>query len=147
MNRIVLKVGFHAADGSEFTAKIDTDNDITTAAKRNESVASRNSKPFDDIDVILNAYVVGGTSTESLAVEAYPNPFTTRIAIDLDDEAENCEVELFDMQGRRMFKKTFTGTRRIRIADLDPLDNGIYLLKVVENGKPTVYSKITKIEQ
>ena len=71
---------------------------------------------------------------ENQKINVSPNPFSENINIKLPNTA-NCNVELFDLQGKKLFSEAFLATDNIDI-QCDFLNaNAVYILKITtENG-------------
>lgn len=78
-------------------------------------------------------------------VSAYPNPFTSSFYVMNNDEGKSLEVELTDMDGKTIFKKSMTVQEQE--FDLSPYANGIYLLKVYNADNQLIQTlKVDKIK-
>lgn len=149
VNMIVLEPGFTAENGASFIAKIDTDGDITTSA-RNANIQNRYN-PFNfDGDVIDGVYEKEYINKlddfeEFTKTQLYPNPFKNKFTLTFDKKLENCEVEIFDISGRQIYKKSFSNTSKIIINNLDFLSSGNYILNVTSNKGVVLNTKILKI--
>lgn len=82
-------------------------------------------------------------------IEVYPNPATDAIqivaqAINIAD-AKNVEIKIFDLAGfavQEVYKESIHFPYTISLSNLR---SGIYMMKVVIDGKETFYKKISKI--
>lgn len=64
-----------------------------------------------------------------------PNPVIDILKIELNENVENAEINIYDLSGNLLnSKKTDSETTNLYISDLKP---GIYLVQVYENGKQT----------
>jgi len=78
-------------------------------------------------------------------VTAYPNPFTSTIYLQNNDEGKTLQVELVSMEGKTVFTKTMT-TQQEQF-DLSEFSNGIYFLKVYNADKQLIQTlKIDKVK-
>lgn len=70
----------------------------------------------------------------SLAIEAYPNPTTEFLTLDVKDiELSNLDFQLFDMQGKLLHSQKITSNQtRIVMNDLQP---AVYFLRVFQGNK------------
>jgi hypothetical protein len=78
-------------------------------------------------------------------VSAYPNPFTSSFYVKNNGEGKSLEVELIDMDGKTIFKKSMTAQEQE--FDLSPYANGIYFLKVYNVDNQLIQTlKVDKIK-
>ncbi|WEK34721.1 MAG: T9SS type A sorting domain-containing protein [Candidatus Pseudobacter hemicellulosilyticus] len=84
---------------------------------------------------------------QKLVAEAYPNPFTEKVDIQLSlSRKSDIEVKLFDMNGRIVKNQVFSGqsgSNRISLNSLSALRSGIYVLSVVA-GEEKWMQKLVK---
>ena len=122
VNSISLKAGFHAKAGSNFIAKIDSDNNIVTLGRRNIVRVYKN--PFKGKEI--NVY--SENEKVELEVEVYPNPVSDILYIRNNKKIESWSF--IDLNGKELYsgKETMIKVKK--------LDKGIYVLKVIlENGE------------
>jgi hypothetical protein len=78
-------------------------------------------------------------------VSAYPNPFTSVVSLQNNNEGKTLNVELVDMEGKTMFKRTMA-TEQEQF-DLSTYTNGIYFIRVYDTENNLVQTlKIDKIK-
>lgn len=139
VNEIVLNPGFLAETGATFTAKIDIDNDITTASRNENEIARFSPIEFgSDLpdDVYETNNILGNDSFEDLNMQLYPNPFRSRFTLNLDQKLSEVHVKIFDTNGKLLFSQMYSNTSKIEVDNLDFLSNGVYILRVeTENNK------------
>ncbi len=82
-----------------------------------------------------------GLEEQELNVEAYPNPFSDRISVDLGDVATG-SASVYDLTGKRVFRTAFDSETSLRL-DLGELTAGLYLLQIESDGGNKTM-KITK---
>ena len=70
---------------------------------------------------------------ESAGIKIYPNPASEFIYFEATDNTTNSTVEVFDMQGRMVLSQEISGKQQISVSHLD---KGLYIYKLVQNGKP-----------
>ena len=76
-------------------------------------------------------------------VSAYPNPFTSTVYLQNNNEGKTLQVELVSMDGKILFAKTMTAQQEQ--FDLSTFSNGIYFLRVYNENKQLVQTlKIDK---
>jgi hypothetical protein len=62
----------------------------------------------------------------------YPNPATEFIQIDKDELHDDCDVEVYDLQGRKVLSSPVSGEKKLYVGFLD---KGIYLVVISQEGK------------
>ncbi|MGP8213945.1 MAG: T9SS type A sorting domain-containing protein [Bacteroidia bacterium] len=78
-------------------------------------------------------------------LSAYPNPFSSAVNLQNNDEGKTLQVELVDMDGKTLFKKTMTETQEQ--FDLSTYSNGVYFLRVYNADNQLIQTlKIDKIK-
>ena len=99
-----------------------------------------------DTTSCLNA-IAGITENSTTDITLYPNPTTGIVNVELSSEAiaQNPEIQVFDMYGRMLGVADARGASpQTMEIDLSQYANGIYLLKVVDNGKVIAVGKVVK---
>lgn len=86
--------------------------------------------------------------SEQYALAIFPNPFTNQLTVEFDlDKAENIQVELFDILGRRVYQenlgKRFSGENQ-HFINTDNLKKGTYILKL-KIGTQEINQKVIKM--
>ena len=78
----------------------------------------------------------------------YPNPTTESITVEFNPNTEVIDGELFIYSsiGKLVMKISLTNKENIQSVDLKGLENGIYFLKVVNNGSNVYSSKVIKMK-
>lgn len=80
----------------------------------------------------------GVAEITSTRVQAYPNPTTNRLSLDISTELRQAvSVRLSDLQGRAVYQNDVTaeGTTHHEEINMEKQPSGIYLLKVMTNGR------------
>ncbi len=147
VNEIVLKPGFFAESGAIFTAKIDTDNDITTLTR--SDITQNRYNPIDfGSDIDNNAYeqqkILGFEEFNTLKTQLYPNPFRNKFTLNFDQIVKSCSVEIYDINGSQVYSKNFTNKSNLVIDNLDHLSTGVYILNVVSDNDLILNTRIIK---
>ena len=146
VNEVRLLPGFEAASGSNFVATIDQVNNNLAGKSRKGEVA-RLKKPYD-YDANINTPIVWEEDNKDdspVIIQAYPNPFTEKITINLNKNT-NCSVEVYNMMGMLIRQETFQNTDNIIINKLYGLSAGFYVIKVVDaNGDILLAKRVVKL--
>ncbi|UPT66576.1 MAG: T9SS type A sorting domain-containing protein [Sphingobacteriales bacterium JAD_PAG50586_3] len=83
----------------------------------------------NNTSVILNAEEdkLGG-------VKLYPNPTTGVVRFNLQNQAKNLSVIVYDVLGKEVFNKTYNGAQQVE-EDFSNLGNGLYQARITADGK------------
>lgn len=142
VNNIILKPGFHAQNGSDFLAKIDTDNDINTTNKTISKKKSNRSNPFSNFRIKENLYSKNSLDREFGFVE-YLNE-KNKLGIVFKNECNSCEIEITDINKNIVLSKTISFGKKIDI-DLQPLVSGIHSLKITNSNNLLIVKELKKL--
>ncbi len=79
-------------------------------------------------------------------LSVYPNPFKEDINVKISEsKRDNYHVEIFNLSGKKLFKKQYNNTNFIQLRALDRLDKGLYIMKIKsEASKMSLIKKIIK---
>lgn len=137
---IVLRSGFEARNGSNFVARIDTDRNFNSSARKAPIAVVR--KPYIDLQnvaVLQNAYNL----EESLLSESnhsglilYPNPAVNMATIVYDAPKDNkfVSLKLFDLAGNEVATLIdHQGSQEVKQEisfDVSHMPNGLYYCKL-----------------
>ena len=146
VNEIVLTPGFFAETGATFTAKIDTDDDITTAARGESKRGIHN--PYDyNPNVQVIAFDEDSPTDEVTIIHSFPNPFKDRITLNFNQKVRNCKVEIYNMMGMVVREEIHHNVSRVVFGGLNNIAVGTYLLKVTDMtiDKPIIIRRFIKL--
>ncbi len=140
-----LLPGFHAANGSSFTAAIGNG----TMGMRDYPIIMRNQVPWDNRGVPIRWNACGGYDEHAKTVFAgdikvYPNPFTDHINMISPNSCDTWLIEIYDLSGRKLKSKYYAEVYSVIIDDLSSLSSGTYVLKLTINGNMEQSSLIIK---
>ena len=128
-DEIRLMPGFHAKEGSNFSASIESCyskscfwEQITTNGNSNSSSRLSSSKISSD-------------TTLNPTFQVYPNPCRNEFTISLleHEPTDSVSYQLIDIQGRVIISQTIN--RKVCTVDVSTLQNGVYILRMDQNGK------------
>ena len=68
----------------------------------------------------------------TVSLTLFPNPAIDRLTINLDD-SKFSELEIHDLQGRRMIHKQISHTNQAYL-DIEHLDSGFYSLRIIDEN-------------
>jgi hypothetical protein len=75
-------------------------------------------------------------------LNVFPNPVGQLLNVDMEGIDGTAEIQLFDVNGVQVLRK-LTSTRNSKL-QLSHLPSGVYLMKVVQNGKLVTKTKVVK---
>ena len=137
---IVLRPGFHAEDGSNFTATIDDcklcngKSDMQYGTERNEYSNGDDGKLYD----YLNSQNESENAQQEITV--FPNPTTSSFYVSVKGGIiKQCEI--FNLFGTKIMRIDEMDNGTINCSNLVP---GIYMLKVTTTNGKTLFTKIIK---
>lgn len=85
---------------------------------------------YDELIIKLSDFSditgIGGTTAEP-QIQIYPNPTTSSVNIDVDENFENCIFKMVDSQGRTVVEETLSGQIQLNVQDLG-ITTGMYFL-------------------
>jgi hypothetical protein len=99
-------------------------------------LATGGSSTYDNgVDVLLNCSMTNGITgfTIEQGITIYPNPTSGQFTF-VTNFNDKQTIDLYDVNGRRVFSKSIIGTAEI---DTNSLDNGIYTLTIKNNADIT----------
>lgn len=148
VNEIVLTPGFFAETGATFTAKIDTDDNITTSARGVLASGKGISNPYDyNPNVQVIAFDEDSPTDEVTIIHSFPNPFEDRITLNFNKRVRNCKVEIYNMMGMVVREEIHHNVSTVVFGGLNNLAVGTYLLKVTDMtiDKPIITRRFIKL--
>ena len=126
-------VGYSVAgvlnDNNVFTATVDDLDSNTMYAVRAYAVLADGSVTYGD-DIHFHTWVDGVSELEN-TLKVYPNPANDYLSV----EGALTSVEVYNTVGQCLLQKQVNGDTRI---DLSDFNNGIYFLRVYNNGEMAV---------
>ncbi len=132
---ITLGVGFHAEEGSDFTAMIEdcTDNLVQ------ETSADRTNETTTKLTVTENTFL------DDLSLKVYPNPIASSATVTyVLPQAAAVRISIYSMQGQ-LIQSLFTGTKSegMHLAEWQVTDvpKGMYFLSL-ETAKGRIMEKV-----
>ncbi len=142
-NRILLKPGFHAANGSTFHARIQHSDQTQQMQQATQSLAF-NTKSFvnSDFDIAKNYYKPDESFDDQWVV--FPNPFTNHFEINSNNETSISEIKILNILSGIEW---FSGVQKdgaVRIDGLENLKPGLYLLQITASDGRIFSEKIIK---
>lgn len=145
VNEIILKPGFHAEGGSQFIAKIDSDNDINTA----KSTSTKKRSRFVPQDPIWNFRIVEDVYSnqdinEEVKLILYPRQ-KDDLGIEFKNPCNSCEIEIVDSNGNIISKETESINKSTDL-NLKSLLPGTYFLNVRDSNNLILRKEILKLK-
>ena len=84
----------------------------------------------------------GGEDGSIQGFSAYPNPITNKSFTVKTSNSSNKKVTIFNVLGKKVFSTTFSGVQKT--VNIATLNSGIYILKVIEDGKSSTKKLVIK---
>lgn len=139
--RIVLQPGFRANAGSNFIASINIGPTL-----RDYIAITRNQIPWDNIPVDPDAFddQIIDSENEEVNLKVYPNPFNAELNILTKNSDGEMIVELYDLTGRKLIERNYSGVSTVVIDNLSNLIQGSYMLRITIDGKEVLSRPIIK---
>lgn len=141
VNDIILKPGFHAKNGSEFIAKLDTDADISTFSKISRKKTEKKSF-YTNFRIIENVYEPDGLNKE---VKTLLDPRKKdNLGLAFKDVCEPCVIEILNSLNEIEINQILNQDNRTNI-DLQGLIPGNYFLKISKNSRVIFNKALIKL--
>lgn len=83
-------------------------------------------------------------NTQQMGIQLYPNPANNLLNISGLPEIENGDIALYDLQGRIVLSQAYQGLSSTKQLDISTLENGVYFLKISENGESMFVERLVK---
>jgi hypothetical protein len=102
--------------------------------------------PWDNIPIDEDAFddqIIDG-STDEGKLKVFPNPFTNELNILSNNKGGDMVVELYDLTGRKLLTKNYSGVSAVVINNLSNLMPGSYMLRITINGSEVLSRPIIK---
>lgn len=147
VNEIRLIPGFAAMAGANFVAKIDSDNNVNTSAKRGISAPLAQVKaPFEDVKgkMNLHAYEFREFIADNIEINVYPNPFNDKIDFKMNKSGNTNTVKIYDMSGRVLLTKNLLGGTSFELNNLNFLRRGVYIVELISDYEVVLRKKVIK---
>lgn len=143
--------GLYVCDYGKFnpdTAEMLTSNYISTQYTSSDTTRLVSIVATVDADSFKNAQTITGlsvskalTNNQSTQFSIYPNPITDFIKIRSKNEIENCDLMIWDLNGKICFQKKVSFQEKEAQIE-HSLFNGNYILGITNQNKATHYFKI-----
>jgi len=93
---------------------------------------------------VCRATTVGTADFNENSFTLFPNPTTGTLKISLTSIGENQDLEIYDLNGRLVKTYGLDAQTNAQNIDVNALNQGIYLVKVIQDGKSFVEKLIVK---
>jgi tyrosinase len=146
VSEVILKPGFHAQSGSSFTAKIDTDNDITTTSRIPFNNIPRKPSKFLNYRIIEDVYSQEGIENfKNAAAKILVDPKRKdNLELEFKEPCNSCEIEIVNAQNISVLKQVLNQAKNIDI-NLSPLAKGTHYLRVRKNNDLIFNKELEKL--
>ena len=75
-------------------------------------------------------------------LDAYPNPFTNFINLELEENTENVKIEIFDIRGKSILRRVLDSNSEN--IPTEQLPDGLFILVVTKDNKLLARERIVK---
>ena len=106
---------------------------IPQASSSITGIAAQFNSTIQIFPTELSGIVLGLSNENILGFATYPNPITNKIFTISSNSSEQKNITIFNVLGKKVFTTRFSGTKKD--VDVSSINSGIYILKVIENGK------------
>lgn len=142
-NRIVIRPGFHAANGSTFHARIQQPDQTQQATQPIQSLAY-NNKSFVDLNFDKNRNYYKPEVNIDNEWTIIPNPFTNHIEVFSNTGTPVSEIKILNILSGIEWVSGNQKEGKIRIDGLEYLKSGVYLLRITTSDGRIFSEKIIK---
>ena len=126
--QIVATAGGSGQNGSGSISYTIGELTISTLSDGNNTI----TQGFQQTQIIITA--INDPEDPSIRIVAYPNPTYDQVTLRFENDGfDNAEFSLFDLHGKLILIEKFRGNE-VNI-DFEKYDPGLYLIKVMVNGK------------
>jgi hypothetical protein len=85
------------------------------------------------------------TAAYPLDLSLFPNPGKGPVQLQLITPVQNAAVEVFDLNGRKVYQRNYTQSAALFEADLSTLNSGLYLIRLDSPGYQTASCRYVKL--
>jgi Secretion system C-terminal sorting domain len=85
---------------------------------------------------------IGEIEPAQAQVSFYPNPVRSQLKVTLSQNISNGQIDIYNLLGSKVYSQPIAST--VKDMDLSSLDNGLYVLRISENGRIIATRKFTK---
>lgn len=100
-----------------------------------------NASTYSDVAIVSKDQIPANTG-----ISLYPNPFDSRIAIQLfSASVSKAQINVFDVSGRNIISKqadVAEGLNAIELDSLSVMDKGVYFVSITLNGKTSIQKMV-----
>ena len=114
----------------------------------NSAIAQSKTGTPDTDPIVMRTVAGSSQSSEEMKLNVYPNPTSGKITVKFESDGKIAEeVLLMDMQGRIILRDQLDGSLSFtKEINLEALDNGIYLLNIMNKEGVITTSRVVKTQ-
>lgn len=113
----------------------ETKKTFTTSTRGSYSVVLDNGKGCRDTSDCITLYSSGFATTIDAITRIYPNPFNSKLTIELDKFHSEINIKIYDLKGRQILDTHYLNRDKIEL-DLKEISKGTYYLQIeTENSR------------
>ncbi len=131
------QVGTVKAKGNSSSTSTYTFTHVDAFTNNNKVYYKLKSVDIDGTFEWSNTVIVNAKVANHSSIDVYPNPFNTDVTVSLVDNTP-ATIEVVTMEGVNVYNATTNGNSSLASISLTQLTNGVYFIKVTQNGNTTV---------
>ncbi len=90
----------------------------------------------------LADYGVGIEPFSNQSFRIFPNPSNEKIFLAFEQEFQEAELFIYDLQGKQVYAQQLLQPKDELAIDVEKLEPGIYVIRLIENGKDMSSTKL-----
>ncbi len=96
------------------------------------------------LNLTVNSSLAETNQANELSIRLFPNPTEDLVTIELNKLDTDCEITLFDMQGKVLIRQSLTPKSKSAQLNLTQLASGIYSLHIITPHSTTTHKVIKR---
>jgi hypothetical protein len=131
------QVGEVKANGNTSSTSTYSYTDVDALANNNKVYYKLKSLDVDGSFEWSKIVIVNTNDVNNTNIEVYPNPFNNNVTVSLVDNTP-ATIEVVTIEGVNVYNTTTNNNSSFTNINLTQLTNGVYFIKVTQNGNTTV---------
>lgn len=104
-------------------------------------VASTYGRSMYKLDISTVTGIASNNDVNNVAVIVYPNPFTSQVTFNFDNEINNGSIKIYDVQGKVVMSKENVSGRQV-IVERGNLNSGMYFYSITKDNQDICKGKL-----
>jgi hypothetical protein len=135
--KLFKHVGSIKANGNTNVTSTYNYTDVNALANNNKIYYKLKSVDMDGSFEWSKTVIVTANQASNNSIDIYPNPFNSNVTLSLIDNTP-ATIEVVSMQGVNVYTAAASSNNLFVSINLTQLANGVYFIKVTQNGKTTI---------